>query len=239
MKTSTKLILIFSGLFVAGILSLYITSSVFRDKKRFSQDVDYRQETGRLPDFSVVVVQDSAACILITSDSNSLLWFQPRDSMQKSLKVYVRNDTLFVAQTPSDIAYRVRIMAKNVTTVLVKRGASVRLLKIIQDKLYVQVESGSCYLESIPNEEQINLQQKTLHLTVNASAKSYIEFNSWCDFLTVNVDSSRLQINTSSDPNSYIRSVALTAHHGSTVILYKCPSQFTMQKDSTSTFRVY
>jgi len=239
MKTSTKLLLIYIGLIVAGILSLFITSSVLRDKQRYPKDVDYVQKTENLSDFSVVVVQENADCIVTVKESNSLLWFQPRDSMQKALSILVRNDTLYVEQTPSDDAYRVRIMAKHVKSILVKSGATLRLLNIIQDNLSVQIENGSCYLESIYTAEEAELQRTKLHLTIHASDKSYVEMNSWCTVLTTTLDSSRLLVNVSSDPNSFIRSVNLTASNGSTATFNRGPETLNQQKDSTSYVYVY
>lgn len=235
MKTSTKLILIYSGLIVAGVLSLYVSSHVLKDKKTYSNWADFKQYTVQVPDFSVVVIQDSTGCQLTVGDSSRIQWRQPRDSTRKSPLATVKNDTLFVAHAATKKDCEIQIMTKHVRSVVVKSGATVRLLEPMQNQLYVQVENGSCYLEPTTNKKKAEMLRKTLHLTVNANGKSYVELNSWFDTLTATLDSSRLQVNS----DSYIRYVDLKQKHGSSSFLNSCPAQLTMQKDTTSTFQLY
>lgn len=234
MKTSTKLILIYSGLIVAGVIALYTFTHSIDKQKKPEQYVQYMEQ---IPDFNVVVVQDSAMCQVTLGDSSRIKWEQPSDSLRKlPLATVVRNDTLYVSHKPGDpVSYiPINVMAKQLTSIIVKNRGYIDLIEPIQDNLHLQLENATCLLISINNKEKSALQPKKVHLIVNAGNNSKLFVFSSLDALTVTLDSSRLE----TYDKAYIRKVNLTEKHGSSSIIQVRPGELNIQRDSSSTVEV-
>jgi hypothetical protein len=232
MKTSTKLILIYSGLIVAGVIALYTFTHSIDKQKKPEQYVQYLEQ---IPDFSVVVVQDTAMCNITMGDSSRIKWEVPSESIRKSPLATVRNDTLFISHEPGDLAnyYPIDVMAKQLTSVVVKSRGTIIFINPIQDKLHLKLENASCILSS-RNNEKAALLSKTVQLTVNASKKSELAVFISIEALTVTLDSSMLR----TYDKAYIRNVNLTEKHGSSSIFQVRPGELNIQRDSSSTVEV-
>lgn len=230
MKTSTKLILIYSGLIVAGILFVYISNSFLKDE--YHGWDGFMKNKVELSEFSVVQLQDSMECYVMVGDSSSWLqWYQPQDSVQKALDVQVRNDTLFV-QALQNYAGGIALTVKQLRSIVVKNKAKATLFDVQQKELSIHLDNATCNLnETI--KEKVDFLRNNLHLTVHASNHSAMQVNTLIKDLTATLDSSELQ------GTGVINSVTLTAKHGSSTIFYVGPNQLTVQKDSTSPFRTY
>lgn len=234
MKTSTKLILIYSGLIVAGVITLYTFTSVKDKQKKPEQYVQYMEQ---IPDFNVVVVQDSAICQVTLGDSSRIKWEQPSDSLRKlPLATVVRNDTLYVSQKPGNpVSYlSINVMAKQLTSIIVKNRGYIDLIEPIQDNLHVKLENATCLLMSIKNKEITASQPQKVHLIVKAVNNSRLYVFSSIDALTVTLDSSTLE----TFDNAYFRAVNLTEKRGSSSVFKVRPGELNIQRDSSSTVEV-
>lgn len=230
MKTSTKLILIYSGLIVAGILSVYLSNGYLME--RYKPWDGFKKNKVELSEFSVVQIQDSMECYVSVGDScSSFQWYQPQDSIQKALNVQVRNDTLFVTAT-KNYAAGINLSVKQLSSVVLKNKAKATIFNVQQKELSIHLDNATCNLnETI--KEKVDFLRNNLHLTVHASNHSAMQVNTLVKDLTATLDSSQLQ------GSGVHNSVTLTAKHGSSTIFYVGPNQLTVQKDSTSSFRTY
>lgn len=233
MKTSTKLILIYGGLIVAGTIAIYLSPSLFNDKYKHEL-VKQEQFIEQLPDFSVVVIEDSTMCSVTQGDSSRILWHQPIGSVRKPPLTIIRNDTLYVSHVTKGTAILFNIKAKHLTSIIVKNKGYLELFEPMQDKLYVQLENALCTLTSTENEEKAAVLSKTLHLTFNASNKSTVQLFSSIDALTATLDDSRLETFGS----CFIREVTLNLKNGSASSFFTSSEQMNVQRDAESVFQI-
>lgn len=230
MKTSTKLLLIYGGLIVAGILAVYISNCFLKDE--YHEWDGFKKIKVELSEFSVVQLQDSMECYVSVGDSSSWLqWYQPQDSVQNALDIQVRNDTLFV-QAPKNYAGGILLTVKQLTSVVLKNKVKATLFDVKQNELSIHLDNATCNLNE-SNDEKVEFLRKNLHLTVHASNHSNMVLNTWVKDLTASLDSSELRA------TGVYNSVILTEKYGSSASFYRNPQQLTMQKDSTSMLRVY
>jgi hypothetical protein len=235
MKTSTILLLTYFGLLLAGILALFITSKSLGENEAERLMEQLNTHFNDLPDYSVVVLEKDAKCRLIFADSCNLSWDVPKDTVDKRVPAFVRNDTLYVTYTPTGNTWNYRVMAKYVKSVYVKKGACVRLYNPAQDELSVFVNNGKCFLDTTNNQPKADRMWKKLHLKVQASNDSYVEINSWIHELSAQLDSSNLKVNTT----TYIQKSSLQLKKNAQATLHASPNRLSYERDSTSSIGMY
>lgn len=235
MKTSTIFVLTYFGLLLAGILALFIASKTLPEKYVEPNPINFSTYGRELPNYSVVVLEDSTKCRLIFAESCNVQWDVPLDSVNKGVPVFVHNDTLYVTNTPTGNTWNYWVTAKNVKTVYVKKGACVRLFNPAQDELSVFVDNGECILDTTHNQPKADYMWKKLHLKVQAKNDSRIEINSWIRELSAQLDNSQLSVNST----TYIQKSTLTVKNKSDVTLYTSPNNLSYERDSISTMRIY
>jgi hypothetical protein len=235
MKTSTKLAILYGGLLLAGVLTLFIVSKTVKGYDVRHQAERMNTYAADLSDCSVVVLQDSAKCQLVFSDSNRIEWQTLKASPNPKAPAFVRNDTLYVKRSYTGNTWDLRIRVKHALAVYVQSGATVRLIEPIQPVLSVVTDNGECYLEGIEDHSKAEKLRQTLQLELIAKRKSYVELNSWIHGMTAVMDSSRLSVSSS----CFIQTVNLTLKHGSEATFTMAPAAFVGVKDSTSTYRMY
>lgn len=235
MKTSTILLLTYFGLLLAGVMALFIASKNLPAKYPEPYTVDFATYGRGLPNYSVVVLEDGAKCQLIFADSYLVEWDVLHDSINKGVPAFVRNDTLYVTNTPTGNTWNYRITAKSVQSVYVKKGACVRLYNPAQDELSVFVNDGECILDTTHNQPKADRMYKKLHLKIQAINDSRVEIKSWIRELTVQLDSSNLSVNST----TYVGQSNLSLKNTSRVTMNTPPTNLSYQKDSLSSINIY
>jgi hypothetical protein len=229
MKTSTILLLTYFGLLLAGVLALFIASKTLgeNEAERFQQK--FNSNYKELPDFSVVVLQDSAKCKVIIADSSSLIWQWPNDKPMPAKPVFVRNDTLFVTKSLTGNTWDVCVKCKSLKVVITSQGSCARIIDPKLKNLTLIGNGGEIFVEN----ENANVNRFTgenLILDITAKAKSNI---------TLSVPVKKLNA-TSRNSRVYTRDVymiggdvTLNLSDSANVELYGCPLNLTVKKDST------
>jgi hypothetical protein len=247
MKTSTIILLTYFGLLLAGILALFIASKNLPSTSADPYATNFATYGRELPNYSVVVLEESTKCRLIFADFCNVQWDVPLESVKKSdsrvllesinkaVPAFVRNDTLYVTNTPTGKTWNYRIMTKFVKSVYVKKGACVRLYNPAQDELSVFVNNGECFLDTTNNQPKADRMWKKLHLKIQASNDSYVEINSWIRELSSQLNNSRLTVNST----TYIQKSSLWLKNNAKVTLHTAPNTLWFERDSTSSIGVY
>jgi hypothetical protein len=232
MKTSIKLILIYSGLIVAGTIAVYLSPFLFKDY--YNDDPkQLNQYMEQVPDFSVVVIQEVTYCSVTLGDSSRIKWEQPSGKLRKAPHTTVRNDTLYVSSVTGPSIF-INIMAKQVTSIVVKRYGYLDLIEPMQDKLTVQLDNAVCTLVKAKDSVKATQQYNTLHLTINAENKSSVQLFGLIDDLTATLDNSRLETFGS----CFIHKVTLNLKNGSSSSFFTSSEQMNVQRDAGSIFQI-
>ncbi len=227
MKTSTKIIILYSTLILAGILMLFILAK----RHAFKNEVwSVKSYTCELPDFSVVVLQDSTKCTLVVADSNRIDYRLPNDKPMKGQPAFVRNDTLFVTNTPTGNTWDVVVKSTSTTTVITSPGSCVRFEDPLMDKLALIGRGGEIFLENRDPKKNEALGNR-LVLFVEAKAKTQLHLNLPFRQLNGNLVNSNLYNRYATTVN---RQMDLNLKDSAQAEMSYCPAKLVVVKDSTS-----
>ena len=224
MKRSNIIVIAFTAFIVISSLIFYIDGK----KKEKTGISDVNLETVLLPKFSVIVAEENSNVLILESDTIKLKLERQKDSLQKTNKYSIVNDTLHLYK-----GNRIYVYNKNIKSVISKKASWIGIQFEKLDSLYLDVEDTKKFTLNV-NTQKCNI----TNLTLNALKTDNLYFNSGLNVknLEVNLINSDLYISDgiykTVSANLKDKSI-LSINRGKTV------GNITAQKDSTSNFNIY
>lgn len=224
MKRSNIIVIAFTAFIVISSLIFYIDGK----KKEKTGISDVNLETVLLPKFSVIVAEENSNVLILESDTIKLKLERQKDSLQKTNKYSIINDTLHLYK-----GNRIYVYNKNIRTIISKKASWVGIQFEKLDSLYLDVEDTKKFTLNV-NTQKCNI----TNLTLNVLKTDNLYFNSGLNVknLEVNLINSDLYISDgiykTVSANLKDKSI-LSINRGKTV------GNITAQKDSTSNFNIY
>jgi len=168
MKTSTKIILLFVSLLLAGMLTLYITTK-YRHRSE-PPKVEWKNKI--LEPFSVVVAFEKTNCNISGYDNNVISWIAQKEG---SPKMFVRNDTLYVHSSMNfkNGSEQVIIHCKTLRSIIANKVCKLLLSDINSGPLKVFVNGGNVTIDN-SNFNSEKPYDRTIDLTVEAENLAYV-----------------------------------------------------------------
>lgn len=234
MKTSNILLLTYFGLLLAGILALFIISKNGEDQNVLAYQKNFVSKQMDLPDFSVVVLQDSAKCKLIVADSNNVTWQLPKKSTAKTMPLFVRNDTLYVQKSYTGNTWDMLIQCKTLKEVITTQGCCVRIVDPNLKNLRLIGNGGEIFVEN-EHPEINNKIVENLVLDVRATSQTSITISVPMKKLTTTLSHASIDVK---QVYTKTQAMVLTLKDTASAQIYGCPSNITLVKDTTSWYRV-
>jgi len=227
MKKSTKIISTYVLLLLIGALTIFVAERIIG--KGGQEKKIYNLFTKPLSPFSVVVAEESADFRIEMCDSNAMEWTLPKEMSIKGEPAYVRNDTLFVAKTLTGKSQYFVVRCKTLTTIVSSKGSRVQLIDPSLDKLKIMGTGGKVFLYIINYTKAIHIGQLDI-----VGKKTSIEIQSPLNCLNAQLDGAQLYTYSTVDE------VNLKMVNNSSIRFNSYPrSRFNMEKDSTSSIKIY
>lgn len=185
MKTSNKLLITAILLGIAITLTMFLVTI---HKLGNSVNIEYILKSSPLPSFSVVVAMGHTEFNVEGSDTNQLKWRVPKKDSAKlhGVKMFVRNDTLFVEQTSSQQLFndRVVVCCKSLRSVSVTNKDLVEVRRLNTMALEIRNTNSQVYVNNWEGKPL-----KELNLTILASDTANIDlFNVTVSRLNATLD---------------------------------------------------
>lgn len=225
MKTSTKIILLFVSLLLAGMLTLYVTTK-YRPR---AVPINIEWKTKFLEPFSVVVAQNVKLCSLSGDSLNFATW-----AMQKNGDpiLTVRNDTLYI-ENPKNLngqLAQIEIKCKSLRSVIANNGSNISLSGLMAGPFDVSGNGSEITINNWYDQSE-KPRDRTIDLTVVAENLAnvylrYIHVGKW------NVKLNRAKLITFEEAKSQDLKLVLKDH--SYAEFQIGPKNITLDRDSTS-----
>ncbi len=223
MKTSNYISISFFVFLFGGVFLLFL-SSKFHPWEVAKPELETVEES--LGDFKVVVVTNHSNIRIRSSEHNKIVAYsRTADSLKKPVYL-VRNDTLFINQTPSEISPE--IFCRKISSIVVADKSKVHLNKMPIDTLDIALSSGKFYCVADKKKNSVRL------LNVNADSDSYIQLNQMnIDALNINLDHANVNIQ-----NTTIASLSGSLTNGSKLNCYKSIGKMNLDVDLSSKYNL-
>jgi hypothetical protein len=164
-------------------------------------------------------------------DSTTISWNQSNDSTQQEATVIVREDTLFVLNTPAGNTSDYVIQCQQLTAIGTNNGSSIQFNNPLLDKLNIIGNGGEISLGG----DDKDAKEYRNRLCVNLTATNQTHFNAWIPLKSLDSHLNNAQIRTYQD----IGKLNLQLENKAEAYLTPSPSDISIIRDSTSTLRLY
>ena len=228
MKKSTKIILTYVLLLLIGALTIYI-GEIYVGKGGQDKKL-YHRFTQQLSPFSVVVAKEYAKFRIEMGDSNSIDWQLPKEMSMKGAPAFVRNDTLFVINTPTGNTQDFVVRCKSLSAIVTMKSSYIQLINPRLDQLTVLGNGGAVSLDVEQYQKNIRIGQ----LDIVGKKMERIRISIPIKCLNAQLDSVELST------YEKVVEVNLKMVNKSSVRFNNYPlSRFKMEKDSTCMLKIY
>lgn len=225
MKTSTKIILLFVSLLLAGMSTLYVATK-YRPRTE-PPKVEWKNKI--LEPFSVVVTQDVNGCSISGDENNVISWAVREEGGPNFL---VRNDTLYLQnpKTYKGVMEEITIRCKTLRSVIANKGSKVSLSDLKSGAFSIYANGSEITINNFCDETE-KLSEKTIDLTVVAENLAMVnlynvEIRKW------NIKLDRAKLIAFEQVHSQDVSLVLKDHSYAEFKIG--PKNITLDRDSTS-----
>lgn len=178
MKTSTKIILLYVSLLLAGMLTLYITT---KNRPR-SEPPKVEWKNKMMEPFSVVVTKDVKGCSISGDNNNIVSWTVQEEG---DPNFFVTNDTLYVQNlnTFKGVTGQVRIQCISLHSVIANKGSNVTVSGLRSGPFYVYGNGSEITINNWSDDKEKS-SNVTIDLTVVAENLAkvnlrYLQIGKW------------------------------------------------------------